>query len=222
MSGGERVGRLEARLLRVSGRVQRVGYRRYALELAQELGLAGYAKNLPDGSVQILVQGEEEKLTRFLELVRSPPLGEVREVRVEEVPADPSIGEFRIVYGELAEELQEGFGAMQAVFTEYWKEFRGFRGEFRSFRGEFRGFREEFREFRGEFRDYRNEFRSFRDEFRDYRGEFRGFRDESLRLGRETLNEIKELRKDLKAIPDERLARMERDIAKIKARLGLS
>jgi len=185
---------LEARLLRVLGRVQRVGYRRYALELAQELGLAGYAKNLPDGSVQILVQGEEEKLTRFLELVRSPPLGEVREVRVEEVPADPSIGEFRIVYGELAEELQEGFGAMQAVFTEYWNEFRDFRGEFRSFRGE----------------------------FRDFRNEFREFRDESLRLSRETLNEIKELRKDLKAIPDERLARMERDIAKIKARLGLS
>ncbi len=192
---------MEARLLRVLGRVQRVGYRRYALELAQELGLAGYAKNLPDGSVQILVQGEGEKLTRFLELVRTPPLGEVREVRVEEVPADPSIEEFKIVYGELAEELQEGFGAMQAVFTEYWREFRDYRSEFRGFR---------------------DEFREFREEFRDYRSEFRGFRDESPRLGRETLSEIKELRKDLKTILDERLARMERDIAKIKAKLGLS
>ncbi len=216
MGDGERVASLEARLLKVLGRVQRVGYRRYALELAQELGLAGHAKNLPDGSVQILVQGEREKLTRFIELVRSPPLGEVREVRVEEVPANPRIREFRIIYGELAEELQEGFGAMQAVFMEYWSEFRDFREEFGKEMGDLRG---ELKSFRSEFRE---EFRDFRNEFKEFRGEFRGFAEESLKLGRETLSEVKELRKDLRAILDERLSRMERDIAEIKARLGLS
>ena len=127
---------MEARLLRVRGRVQRVGFRRYALDLAQELGLAGYAKNVADGSVEILVQGPRERVSKFLELIRSPPLGEVREVQVREVQPDPSVAEFRIVYGELGEELQEGFGAMQAVFMQYWSEFRDFRQELKEFKSE--------------------------------------------------------------------------------------
>ncbi len=172
MYKGNEVASLEARLLKVIGKVQRVGFRRYALELAQEFGLAGYAKNLPDGSVQIAVQGEKDDISKFLELLKTPPLGEVKEIREEKIPVDPSIREFRIVYGELGEELQEGFGAMQAAFMKYWEEFRD-------------------------------------------------FRDESLKLGRETLSEIKGLKKDLKAILDERLARMEKDIAEMKAKLGL-
>jgi len=123
---------LEARLLKVIGKVQRVGFRRYALDLAQELGLVGYVKNLPDGSVQIFVQGEKER-SKFLELVKSPPLGKVKEIKVKEVPVDPTIKEFRIIYGELGEELQEGFGAMQTVFIAYWDEFRDYRYEFRKF-----------------------------------------------------------------------------------------
>ena len=140
MYNSKRVADLEARLLKVIGKVQRVGFRRYALDLAQELGLAGHVKNLPDGSVQIFVQGGKEKLLKFLELLKSPPLGKVRKVKVEEVPVDPNIKEFRIIYGELGEELQEGFGAMQTVFMAYWDEFRDYREEFRSFRDEFREF----------------------------------------------------------------------------------
>jgi mevalonate kinase len=40
---------------------------------------------------------------------------------------------FTIVYGKLADELQEGFGAMQEVFIQYCKEFRNYREEFRDF-----------------------------------------------------------------------------------------
>jgi mevalonate kinase len=40
---------------------------------------------------------------------------------------------FTIVYGKLADELQEDFGAMQEVFMQYWKEFRNYREEFRNF-----------------------------------------------------------------------------------------
>ena len=57
----------------VRGRVQRVGYRRFILDLAQELGVSGYVKNLPDGSVELYVQGENPDLSRFIELVKSPP-----------------------------------------------------------------------------------------------------------------------------------------------------
>ncbi|RLG40105.1 MAG: hypothetical protein DRO05_07175 [Thermoproteota archaeon] len=188
MYNSKRVADLEARLLKVIGKVQRVGFRRYALDLAQELGLAGHVKNLPDGSVQIFVQGGKEKLLKFLELLKSPPLGKVRKVKVEEVPVDPNIKEFRIIYGELGEELQEGFGAMQTVFMAYWDEFRDYREEFRSFRDEFRDYRNEFRSFRDEFRDYREEFGSFRDEFR----EFAKRTDENFKLIMEKYGEISE------------------------------
>ncbi|HID19194.1 TPA: acylphosphatase, partial [Candidatus Bathyarchaeota archaeon] len=130
MYNRNKVANLEARLLKVIGKVQRVGFRRYALDLAQELGLAGNARNLSDGSVQIFVQGREEELSKFIELLKSPSLGKVREIKVEKVPIDPNIKEFRIIYGELGEELQEGFGAMQAAFMKYWNEFREFREEF--------------------------------------------------------------------------------------------
>ena len=149
-------------------------------------------------------------------------------------------GDFEIDYGEkkprpMEKDMAESLEWAKLYFTKLVSEFSGFRGEFKNFRGEFRnlrdefrGFRDEFREFRSEFgdfrdefRDFRNEFKDFRSEFQDFRGEFREFKDESLKLSRETLKEVKELRNDLKTLLDERLARIERDIAEIKAKLGL-
>jgi len=246
---------LRASLVRVFGRVQRVGYRRFVLDSAQELGLSGYVRNEKDGSVTVFVQGDDAVVEKFIEVLKTPPQpAYVRSVDIKEVKPKPRLKYFAIKPSPLHEELQEGFGAMQSIFMDYWGEFRGFVGEFRDYRQEFRDYRQEFRDFREEFRDYRNEFREFRDEslkisreildevrglkqeFRDYRGEFRDFRqefgdfrNESLSIsreildtGKEVLGEVKGLRKDLQTILDERLARMERDIAEIKAKIGLT
>jgi acylphosphatase len=256
---------LRASLVRVFGRVQRVGYRRFVLDSAQELGISGYVRNEKDGSVTVFVQGDDAVVEKFIEMLKSPPQpAYVRSVDIKEIKPKPRLKYFAIKPSPLHEELQEGFGAMQSIFIDYWGEFRGFVGEFRDYRQEFRDFREEFRDYRqefrgfvGEFRDYRNEFRDFRQEFRDFRdefrdyrqefrgfvgefrdfreefrdyrqefrgfvGEFREFRDESLKISREILDEVKGLRKDLQTILDERLARMERDIAEIKAKIGLT
>ncbi|MCX8205278.1 MAG: acylphosphatase [Candidatus Nezhaarchaeota archaeon] len=134
-------GERRAVKLLVKGRVQRVGFRRYALDLAQELGLSGYVKNLPNGSVEVFVQGAQGLVSRFVEALKSPP-PPIAVKEVVEVVGEPSLDlkEFKVVYGGLVEELQEGFGAMQSMFMEYWKEFRGFREEFRDYREEFRGF----------------------------------------------------------------------------------
>lgn len=193
---------MRAYQVRVTGRVQRVGYRRHVLEAAQELGLAGFVRNEEDGSVSVFVQGEEKSVEEFLERIRSPPPPAlVRDLSVKERRPRKGLKSFRVIYGRLADELQEGFGAMQSVFMNYW--------------GEFRDFRQEFRDFRQEYQDFRQEFREFRQEFRD-------FRDASLRLSEQTLEEVRAMRQDLKAILDERLARIEKDIAEIKARLGLA
>lgn len=68
----------------VSGRVQGVFYRASAREQALTLGLSGYAKNLPDGCVEVLVCGSEsaiEALERWL--WRGPATAKVTEVRRE-------------------------------------------------------------------------------------------------------------------------------------------
>jgi len=209
--------------VRVYGRVQRVGYRRFVLDSAQELGLTGYVKNEKDGSVTVFAQGEDAVIEKFIDMLKSPPQpAHVRSIEVKDARPRPALKYFSIKPSPLHEELQEGFGAMQTIFTDYWTEFKGFAGEFRDYRQEFRDFRQEFRDFRQEFKDYREEFRGFRQEFRDYRQEFRDFRDESLKISKEILDEVKGLRRDLQTILDERLARMERDIAEIKAKIGLT
>lgn len=51
----------------VGGRVQGVFYRATAAQSARLLGITGYAKNLPDGRVEVLACGEEQDVQRFIE-----------------------------------------------------------------------------------------------------------------------------------------------------------
>ena len=132
---------LKAFQVRVYGRVQRVGYRRFILDSAQELGLSGYVKNERDGSVTVFAQGDEAILGKFVEMLKSPsPPAYVKSIDVKEVKPRPAIRYFTIKPSPLHGELQEGFGAMQSIFMEYWKEFRDYRNEFRDYREEFREF----------------------------------------------------------------------------------
>ena len=58
----------------VRGRVQGVGYRFFAMRAARELGLNGWVRNLPDGSVETLAEGEEAALTQYVTRLRYGPL----------------------------------------------------------------------------------------------------------------------------------------------------
>ena len=71
----------------VSGRVQGVSFRYYTQQQARALGLAGYARNLPDGRVEVLAIGDDaalEQLARWL--AHGPSLARVAEV--VRTPAD--------------------------------------------------------------------------------------------------------------------------------------
>jgi acylphosphatase len=140
---------------KVTGRVQRVGYRHFILETAQELGIAGHVENQKDGSVTMFAQGEEKTLNQFINQIKTPPkLATIKSFEVEEAEVNPEVRFVEIKFGSMVEELQEGFGSME-------KEFRDYREEFRDYGQEFRDYREEFRDYREEFRDYRQEFRVF-------------------------------------------------------------
>jgi len=65
----------------ITGKVQGVSYRWYAQEKMKELGLTGTMKNLPDGTVEIHVEGE--KMKEFLEWCKEgSPAAEVEKVKV--------------------------------------------------------------------------------------------------------------------------------------------
>ena len=64
------LSRLEAA---VSGSVQGVGFRYFASDAARKLGLTGWVRNLPDGSVQVVAEGPHEKVEMLVEELRHGP-----------------------------------------------------------------------------------------------------------------------------------------------------
>lgn len=74
----ERLPTRECRLFLVEGRVQGVWFRESTRREAQPLGITGYAKNMADGSVQVLACGEPGALDRLaLWLKHGPPMAQV-------------------------------------------------------------------------------------------------------------------------------------------------
>jgi acylphosphatase len=66
-------GQRNARRFIVSGKVQGVGYRYFAMSAAEEIGVTGYARNLADGRVEIYAIGTAPQLRQFAqELQRGP------------------------------------------------------------------------------------------------------------------------------------------------------
>jgi len=78
-------GQRNARRFLVSGRVQGVGYRYFAMSAAEQFGVAGYAKNLADGRVEIYAIGTLDELRQFArELQRGPRFAAVDAVSESE------------------------------------------------------------------------------------------------------------------------------------------
>lgn len=69
--------------LMIRGFVQGVGYRKWARREAQKVGLTGWVRNLPDGSVEALLQGDTDILTLFIEKLRKGPfMSEVEDIDI--------------------------------------------------------------------------------------------------------------------------------------------
>jgi acylphosphatase len=84
----------------VSGLVQGVFYRASARDKAVGLGLTGWVRNLPDGRVEILAEGEPQRIAEFLDWCRSgPPQARVEDCRVIEEKPLGDFGEFQVRRG---------------------------------------------------------------------------------------------------------------------------
>ncbi|MCS7102510.1 MAG: acylphosphatase [Candidatus Korarchaeum sp.] len=70
--------------LRIYGRVQGVFFRSTMREIANELGVNGWVRNMPDGSVEAIVEGERDRVEELIRWARrGPPLAKVERVEVE-------------------------------------------------------------------------------------------------------------------------------------------
>jgi len=79
--------------LRITGRVQAVGYRAWAIATAERLGLCGWVRNRPDGSVEMLVSGPADAVEAMIAACRrGPPAARVAGVEVMEAEDDGSAG----------------------------------------------------------------------------------------------------------------------------------
>jgi len=82
--------------LRISGRVQGVGYRDWAVQKARKFGLVGWVRNLTDGTVEGVVQGSQDALEVMIAACHAgPPLARVTEVATHDVDGGEDFASFQ-------------------------------------------------------------------------------------------------------------------------------
>ena len=85
--------------VRVTGLVQGVFFRAWTAEQARKLGVTGWVRNAPDGSVEAHLQGEKWPVQQLIDLLhRGPPSARVEQVMVEEAEAGGADG-FEVRHG---------------------------------------------------------------------------------------------------------------------------
>ena len=84
------------RHVRVTGVVQGVFFRAWAQGHARELGISGWIRNCPDGSVEAHLTGEEDAVARMIERMRSGPSNARVDDLVVEDSEPESVGRFEV------------------------------------------------------------------------------------------------------------------------------
>jgi acylphosphatase len=81
-----------------SGEVQGVGFRYTSQRIAGRYNVTGYVRNLPDGTVEMFLQGPNTDVDGCLQDIQDAFAGYVRDTRIEEAPYDPRQRSFRITF----------------------------------------------------------------------------------------------------------------------------
>ncbi len=83
----------------ISGRVQGVFYRAFTCEKARSLGLSGWVRNLPDGRVELVAEGPDEKVKALLQWCKQgPPAARVDHIKVVDEVATGEFPDFSVSY----------------------------------------------------------------------------------------------------------------------------
>jgi acylphosphatase len=87
-----------ARMVHYSGRVQGVGFRATVVNIARDHPVTGWVKNLADGRVQLLVEGKEEDVKKFLLAIRTRWKNNIEKEQPEEKTPTGKYQSFGVMY----------------------------------------------------------------------------------------------------------------------------
>ena len=88
---------MSRKAFKISGQVQGVGFRYHTLNKSRELSLKGYVRNLPDGNVYCLVDGESDSIDKLEAwLWKGPSYSMVKRVNEEPVDMDERFVDFQV------------------------------------------------------------------------------------------------------------------------------
>ena len=81
-----------------TGQVQGVGFRFTAFNIANRIGLKGYVRNLPDGSVEMIAQGRDHDITGCIDDIKQTYQGSLTEVKTQPLSFNPKYNNFKITF----------------------------------------------------------------------------------------------------------------------------
>jgi acylphosphatase len=81
-----------------SGQVQGVGFRFTAFNIANRHQLTGFVRNLPDGTVEMLIQGTSGAIDDCIRDIEKEFGGYIRETEIKEIPPNPLYTDFKIAF----------------------------------------------------------------------------------------------------------------------------
>jgi acylphosphatase len=81
-----------------TGTVQGVGFRYSAQRMARELGLAGWVKNLPDGRVEMRIEGQEEKIKELIKNVDEHFDGYIKDKTLNYGSVEGNFKDFTVIF----------------------------------------------------------------------------------------------------------------------------
>jgi len=88
---------VQAKRIVVHGRVQGVGFRFFVRDAGMRLGLVGNVSNLPDSTVEIIVEGNPKRIAEFIaEVQKGPSLARVERLEIHDLPDGGSYSTFHI------------------------------------------------------------------------------------------------------------------------------
>ena len=85
--------------IKVTGRVQRVGYRYFVQHWAEDFGIGGWVRNQRDGSVILEAEGRKDRIEKLIkELKEGPSMAQVEEVNVKWTGFENKYRNFKVLY----------------------------------------------------------------------------------------------------------------------------